>query len=109
MGVQAQNKVTFRKISTGRDYVVEYAIGSSSTIHPSSGWSSIPQSPSEGLYLWQRTGYITPPETEVQEWTYFLIGYNGTDGQNSAVYKIITNADLIKKSLEGNLDRKSVV
>lgn len=64
----------------GRDGVAseyttfEFAVGTSMTEPPASGWTDGPQTVGEGEYLWMRTGIIVPPATEPESWSAYRIG-----------------------------------
>ena len=62
--------------------VIEYAVNTSGTTRPSSGWStSIPTVP-QGQYLWTRTTWTYTDNTTEQGFTVARQGSNGANGTN---------------------------
>lgn len=65
----------------------QFAVNSSLTEAPVTGWQDAPPSVASGQYLWMRTGIVVPPATEPVNWVAVRIGgekgepgKNGTDG-----------------------------
>lgn len=66
------------------DTLIEYAVNTSGTTRPTSGWStSIPTVP-QGQYLWTRTTWTYTDHTTEQGFTVARQGANGTNGTNGA-------------------------
>ena len=64
--------------------VIEYAVNTSGTTRPTSGWSSsIPTVP-QGQYLWTRTTWTYTDNTTEQGFTVARQGSNGANGTNGA-------------------------
>ncbi|WP_287786038.1 hypothetical protein [Megamonas sp.] len=62
--------------------LIEYAVGTSGTTRPTSGWtSSIPSIP-QGQYLWTRTTWTYTDNTTEQGFTVAHQGSNGQNGTN---------------------------
>lgn len=65
----------------------QFAVNSSLTEAPVTGWQDAPPSVASGQYLWMRTGIVVPPATEPVNWVAVRIGgekgepgKNGNDG-----------------------------
>ena len=64
--------------------VIEYAVNTSGTVRPTSGWSStIPNTP-QGQYLWTRTTWTYTDNTTEQGYSVARQGSNGQNGTNGA-------------------------
>ena len=64
--------------------VIEYAVNTSGTVRPTSGWSTtIPVTP-EGQYLWTRTTWTYTDNTTEQGYSVARQGNNGQNGTNGA-------------------------
>lgn len=64
--------------------VIEYAVNTSGTNRPASGWSTtIPNTP-QGQYLWTRTTWTYTDNTTEQGYSVARQGSNGQDGTNGA-------------------------
>ena len=64
--------------------VIEYAVNTSGTVRPTSGWSTtIPVTP-EGQYLWTRTTWTYTDNTTEQGYSVARQGSNGQNGVNGA-------------------------
>ena len=62
--------------------LIEYAVNTSGTVRPTSGWSTnIPTVPA-GQYLWTRTTWTYTDNTTEQGYTVARQGANGTNGSN---------------------------
>lgn len=62
--------------------VIEYAVNTSGTVKPTSGWTSaVPNTP-QGQYLWTRTTWTYTDNTTEQGFTVARQGANGTNGTN---------------------------
>ena len=62
--------------------VIEYAVNTSGTVKPTSGWmSAVPNVP-QGQYLWTRTTWTYTDNTTEQGFTVARQGANGTNGTN---------------------------
>ena len=60
--------------------VIEYAVNTSGTVRPTSGWSTtIPNTP-QGQYLWTRTTWTYTDNTTEQGYSVARQGNNGTNG-----------------------------
>lgn len=65
-----------------KDTLIEYAVNTSGTTRPTSGWStSIPNTP-QGQYLWTRTTWTYTDNTTEQGFTVARQGSNGQNGAN---------------------------
>lgn len=94
-----KGEITISVIQDGRYYVSEYAIGTSGTVAPTTGWSSTPKTAKTGEYLWQRSGVVTPPAISPTSWnTPFLVGNNG---QDAVVYSLVPSVTVVKRSMAG--------
>ena len=63
--------------SAGKDgpySVFQFAVSSSLTVAPTSGWTDGPQTVQPGQYLWFRTGVVVPPATAPETWVAYRIG-----------------------------------
>lgn len=65
----------------------QFAVNSSLTEAPVTGWQDAPPAVASGQYLWMRTGIVVPPATEPVNWVAVRIGgekgepgKNGNDG-----------------------------
>lgn len=67
----------------GNGMYYEYAVNSSETDAPASGWTSSVPSVASGQYLWMRWGKIVPPATYPASWdgTARVTGEKGEQGQ----------------------------
>ena len=64
--------------------VIEYAVNTSGTVRPTSGWSTtIPNTP-QGQYLWTRTTLTYTDNTTEQGYSVARQGSNGQNGTNGA-------------------------
>nr|DAE25834.1 MAG TPA: tail protein [Siphoviridae sp. ctu8P6] len=64
--------------------VIEYAVNTSGTVRPTSGWSTtIPDTP-QGQYLWTRTTWTYTDNTTEQGYSVARQGNNGQNGANGA-------------------------
>lgn len=64
--------------------VIEYAVNTSGTVRPTSGWSTtIPDTP-QGQYLWTRTTWTYTDNTTEEGFTVARQGSNGQNGTNGA-------------------------
>lgn len=64
--------------------VIEYAVNTSGTVRPTSGWSTtIPNTP-QGQYLWTRTTWTYTDNTTEQGYSVARQGSNGQNGTNGA-------------------------
>ncbi|AIA65087.1 virion structural protein [Enterococcus phage IME-EFm1] len=64
--------------------LIEYAVNTSGTVRPTSGWSTtIPVTP-EGQYLWTRTTWTYTDNTTEQGYSVARQGNNGQNGTNGA-------------------------
>lgn len=62
--------------------LIEYAVNTSGTVRPTSGWSTtIPNTP-QGQYLWTRTTWTYTDNTTEQGYTVARQGANGANGTN---------------------------
>ena len=65
----------------------QFAVNSSLTEAPVTGWQDAPPTVASGQYLWMRTGIVVPPATAPDNWVAVRVGgekgepgKNGTDG-----------------------------
>lgn len=64
--------------------LIEYAVSTSGTVRPTSGWSTtIPNTP-QGQYLWTRTTWTYTDNTTEQGYSVARQGNNGQNGTNGA-------------------------
>lgn len=64
--------------------LIEYAVSTSGTVRPTSGWSTtIPNTP-QGQYLWTRTTWTYTDNTTEEGYSVARQGNNGANGQNGA-------------------------
>lgn len=64
--------------------LIEYAVSTSGTVRPTSGWSTtIPNTP-QGQYLWTRTTWTYTDNTTEQGYTVARQGSNGQNGTNGS-------------------------
>ena len=64
--------------------LIEYAVNTSGTVRPTSGWSTtIPNTP-QGQYLWTRTTWTYTDDTTEQGYSVARQGNNGQNGTNGA-------------------------
>ena len=65
-----------------KNTVIEYAVNTSGTVKPTSGWTSaVPNTP-QGQYLWTRTTWTYTDNTTEQGFTVARQGSNGQNGTN---------------------------
>lgn len=63
----------------------QFAVNTSLTVAPTTGWQDAPPAVGPGQYLWMRTGLVIPPATSPASWVSVRIsGTNGKDGLNGA-------------------------
>ncbi len=79
----------------GQYTVSQFALGTSLTAAPSTGWSSTPQTVSKGKYAWLRTGIVTPPATAPITWS-AAIRISGEDGANGSWTSYVFKNSTIK-------------
>lgn len=65
-----------------KNTVIEYAVNTSGTVKPTSGWTSAVPNTSQGQYLWTRTTWTYTDNTTEQGFTVARQGANGTNGTN---------------------------
>ena len=64
--------------------VIEYAVNTSGTVRPTSGWSTTIPSVPAGQYLWTRTTWTYTDNTTEQGYSVARQGNNGQNGANGA-------------------------
>lgn len=64
--------------------LIEYAVSTSGTVRPTSGWSAIIPSTPAGQYLWTRTTWTYTDNTTEQGYSVARQGNNGQNGANGA-------------------------
>lgn len=63
----------------------QFAVNTSLTVAPTTGWQDAPPAVRPGQYLWMRTGLVIPPATSPASWVSVRIsGTDGKDGLNGA-------------------------
>lgn len=62
--------------------VIEYAVNTSGTIRPTSGWATTVPTVPPGQYLWTRTTWTYTDDTTEQGYTVARQGANGSNGTN---------------------------
>lgn len=63
----------------------QFAVNTSLTVAPTTGWQDAPPAVGTGQYLWMRTGVVVPPAAVPSNWVSVRIsGTNGKDGLNGA-------------------------
>lgn len=62
----------------------QFAVNSSLTDAPTSGWQDAPPTVGQGEYLWMRSGLVVPPATGPESWTAVRIG--GVKGDKGINY-----------------------
>lgn len=62
------------QVSDGSFTKYQFAVNTSLTTAPSTGWQDTPPAVASGQYLWMRTGIVTPPATEPEKWAPVRIG-----------------------------------
>lgn len=83
-GVNGTNGAT----GTAGSYTVyQWAVNTSTSTAPTTGWSGTALTPTTGQFLWMRAGTVTPPASSPASWgTGYRVsgekGEPGTDGQN---------------------------
>ena len=65
-----------------KDTVIEYAVNTSGTVKPTSGWTTAVPSIPQGQYLWTRTTWTYTDNTTEQGFTVARQGSNGQNGTN---------------------------
>jgi len=74
-------KVVGENGKDGYNQTFEFAVGTSLTEQPLSGWTDAPPVVGIGEYIWMRTGTIVPPATRPATWTVVRLGgEKGADG-----------------------------
>lgn len=77
---------------------VEYALGTSTTTEPTSGWSSTAPTWQQGKYMWQRTKTKTADGTESISNPTCIAGAKGQDGTNGVSISSITEYYAVSSS-----------
>lgn len=72
------------------DTLFEYAINTSGTVRPTSGWSTNMPSVPQGQYLWTRVTWTYTDNTTEQGYIVARQGENGADGKDGVSVKTIT-------------------
>ena len=62
------------QVSDGSFTKYQFAVNTSLTTAPSTGWQDTPPAVASGQYLWMRTGIVTPPATQPEKWAPVRIG-----------------------------------
>ena len=90
--------------SAGKDgpySVFQFAVSSSLTVAPTSGWTDGPQTVQPGQYLWFRTGVVVPPATAPETWVAYRIGgEKGDQGDGYVQRGKWTTAKMPAKKME---------
>ena len=72
------------------DTLIEYAVSTSGTVRPTSGWSTNTPSVPQGQYLWTRITWTYTDNTTEQGYIVARQGANGADGKDGVSVKTIT-------------------
>ena len=72
------------------DTLIEYAVNTSGTVRPTSGWSTNTPSVPQGQYLWTRITWTYTDNTTEQGYIVARQGANGTNGKDGVSVKTIT-------------------
>ena len=78
--------------------IVEYALGTSTTTAPTSGWSTTAPTWQQGKYMWQRTKTRTADGTENTSNPTCIAGARGQDGNNGISISSITEYYAVSSS-----------
>ena len=81
-----------------KNVTVEYALGTSTTTAPTSGWSSTAPTWQQGKYMWQRTKTKTADGTESISNPTCIAGAKGQDGTNGVSISSITEYYAVSSS-----------
>ena len=81
-----------------KDVTVEYALGTSTTTAPTSGWSTTAPTWQQGKYMWQRTKTKTADGTENTSNPTCIAGAKGQDGTNGVSISSITEYYAVSSS-----------
>lgn len=89
----------------GQYTAVQYAKNASTTIAPTSGWSSTMPTASPGEYVWQRTGVVIPPATAPTEWSAAvrLTGDKGEIGASPYLLDVDNEVAAVPCDTDGNV------
>lgn len=71
------------------DTLIEYAVNTSGTVRPTSGWSTNTPSVPQGQYLWTRITWTYTDNTTEQGYIVARQGANGTNGKDGVSVKTI--------------------
>lgn len=71
------------------DTLIEYAVNTSGTVRPTSGWSTNTPSVPQGQYLWTRITWTYTDNTTEQGYIVARQGANGADGKDGVSVKTI--------------------
>lgn len=71
------------------DTLIEYAVSTSGTVRPTSGWSTNTPSVPQGQYLWTRITWTYTDNTTEQGYIVARQGANGADGKDGVSVKTI--------------------
>ena len=80
------------------EVTVEYALGTSTTTAPTSGWSTTAPTWQQGKYMWQRTKTTTADGTEQTSDPTCIAGAKGQDGTNGVSVSSITEYYAVSSS-----------
>ena len=72
------------------DTLIEYAVNTSGTVRPTSGWSTNTPSVPQGQYLWTRITWTYTDNTTEQGYIVARQGANGANGKDGVSVKTIT-------------------
>lgn len=72
------------------DTLIEYAVSTSGTVRPTSGWSTNTPSVPQGQYLWTRITWTYTDNTTEQGYIVARQGANGANGKDGVSVKTIT-------------------
>lgn len=72
------------------DTLIEYAVNTSGTVRPTSGWTTNTPSVPQGQYLWTRVTWTYTDNTTEQGYIVARQGANGADGKDGVSVKTIT-------------------
>lgn len=106
MAIIARGQTTLTIVEDGRYHAAEWALSTSPTVPPTTGWRDTPYAETTGSYQWERNGLVIPPATKPASWSAPhrnspVDGEKGEQGVPAVIYDLLPEHASITKSTLG--------